>query len=298
MRAQLIKGLGFVLLVFVFVIVALHFSIGNIWADKVRSSAANARIALDFKETHFRFPFTAEASGVSVLFPTRPLPLPLYLENIRLKPRMLALLAGSGKFKVSASLYDGKIKGIINEHLLVGDVTGKFKATQLKLERHPLLGGLGLKGDLSFKLDNLTIPDDAMESTGNFTAEIINGSYTGGKLYGFVDLPTVSNITLEINGKKKSSAVVVDKLSFSSSLGTAGGKGRIDFDKNTEISRLNFNFAIDLSPEGQPIVAPYLQLLGNSYSANSANNTQSKWTIEMLKTSKDKTVHFNSNPSL
>jgi hypothetical protein len=140
----------------------------------------------------------------------------------------------------------------------------------IQLESHPLLRGLGITGRLSLDLsaeteDTALRAQELLQGTARIKLALDAGSYKGGHtIRGLLKLPQADDIRAEIEVKKSSRLLSIDKAQVFSTLGSASLAGVCKLGETIRQSAMDLNLEVHLTQAGITSLGGYLALLAKA----------------------------------
>ncbi len=230
----------------------------------LKSEADRAGILLDIESAELGLPPRIKFNSPSALIPSRSLPIPLRLDSVEFRLKLLPLFIGKVDFIGKVSGYGGTLDFGWNQRLSGSEPVFEVDLKQLKLQEHPVLAGLGLQGLLDIKgRGELESMSNGMlfAKNGDLDLTISQANVQGGyQIQGLFTVPKIDNLSGKIIVNEENFRASLSKFSFDSSLGKADGHGSASFSPEGVVKRLKASFSISLTPEGVTALGGYLAL--------------------------------------
>lgn len=261
--------------------------------QSVQRQLRTGGVAVEVEKTDVSFPGEFTLGNVSLLLPTRPLPVPLFIDQIIVSPRILRIFLLQGAVDGNIQAYEGQITASLIYRLLSGNKDLTVRGQTLQLSGHPLFKALGVSGVLNLNAESQISQEKVPPGAANDLRQAVllggassahisleHGEYQGGhKLQGLIELPAAKEISLTVTVEQKKKRIVLNQLELFSSLGSATGSGSIVVTQTGKLQRANLRFSLQLTAEGNTAFGGYLALAARMSPESPPRN----WEIQIAK---------------
>ncbi len=246
----------------------------------MKARAGEARILnFDSEDISLSFPAELQITKLSGFIPAGRFPVPLLVDRVSASLRFFQLLRMQTAVDTVIDLYQGKLLLHVSRSLFGGSLHFDLKGSGLQLYAHPMLQGLGLQGKLALDVSADAEQDPigpADIDQGKASIRLTEGYFPGENPWlSLIKLPAISNIEANARAETKQGKFSVPEITLSSSLLSASGNGRGEFDKLGQIAQSHFDFKLKLSPSGVSSIGGFLALGAGI----SPEKPASEWTI-------------------
>jgi len=242
--------------------------------DALKARAERHHIFVDIGSVEMSFPANIYLSEVGGVIRRGDLPVPFAFERVALHPQLLPFLTLKSVMKAELAAYDGRASTRI-ERKFFDDLTHiELQAHSLNRAKHPALGFYGVRGLLSLEGEASVIAGEPFPRRAFVDISLSEGHFQG-DLSPLV--PEIKNIEGEAFFTQEQDQASLEKLSLSSSVGTATGTGRIALLPTGLIKEASFQFRIQLSDAGRKSLGGYIALLAQG----NVDNPGANWELSI-----------------
>ncbi len=247
---------------------------------RLRQLLAPMRMSVDLDDVVVGFPASVEATGVKLLVPAGPLPLPVAIDTTSLSLELLPLFWLSERASLQGQLYGGTANGSFSRPVFGSSLNGVLHLDTLRLDMHPLLKTFGVQGKLTAAA-TLATGDSSTLSALDLLDVRINladaAMETPPTYLSLVKLPPVRDLSAAAHAVLKKNRLAVDELRTDSSLGHAAGSGTFMLDPTGLLASGSATIDLDLTDEGVRAVGGYLALAAGS----NVDQPPKAWKVEI-----------------
>ncbi len=271
------------------------------YIEAVRNQLRSSGVALTVEHCNVSLPRTIHADKIGLVVPMNGFPVPILIDAAEMKVELASLFLFRAAFDASFHAYGGVISSFAAYSLLGSPVEFSIYGTALDLSTHPLTNSFGLRGKLNLVSQGVLNQGDAelgrarswaAIGSGDIRLNISQGEIRGGQvLFGFIPIPHIEMLNGDATFVKTENVLVLRRLQLTFSLGTLSGKGKCTLGASGA-QRMNFQFNLDLTPDGVLAVGQYLALAANLQT----EHPPAMWILEMSKDEKSPALTFLAIP--
>lgn len=224
--------------------------------------------SINYEKFELKLPLRIIIDNLQGLIPSRPLPLPFKIDQIRSWIEIHKLFLLSIDTKTNALIYDGKVELKTNTGLFADSSKLSLTTKELNLNSYPVLGMLKIFGKLNLNAEAQIKNQINSQSDIEFldlNLKIMDGSYPGGQMIqGIFKTPEISDADFKANIKKETSNDNFSlKAEFTSSLGDGQINGNFEVKHENKLVDGDFIVNIVFSESGHKSLGGFAALAAN-----------------------------------
>lgn len=255
------------------IVTLIRFPYGSFVHDifrDIKTEIQSQGVVLNAKKVQPRFPLAVGFEELSLLFNLAGLPFPLFFDKAVVSLEILPLLLLRTSVVSESEFYSGRASARYTSSFVSSENTLRLLLKHIQLESHPLLRGLGISGRLSLDLsaeteDATTQSQELLQGQARIKLSLDAGSYKGGHtIRGLLKLPRADDVRANIEVKKSSRLLSIDKAQVFSTLGNASLAGVCKLGETTRQSAMDLSLEVHLTQAGIASLGGYLALLAKA----------------------------------
>lgn len=286
------------LLIFFGLVVALgvlrapYFVAPTLIDRSLQSVARQQRVELQTSSASFAFPAQYSVASATLRFPNETLPTPVVLSNVSANLSPGPLFRGQLDSTFNFSLYNGVGTGVVRRSFFNETLSIASTLREVNLASLPSPFPIRIDGIATITW-NGTVDPKTQSANGEFSAEISNGHYPGGyKVMGLVEVPEISDLTLQLKGSINGNSLTIPELGLQSSLGTAAASATLSLSTARKIESMAAQVRLKLSAVGAQKFSALLQLAANG----KGRPDTSGWLVDVTQSKNQKFPSFSVTP--
>ena len=270
----------------------------------VQDISRSQGISVDFDDLELGLPLSSTLKNLTASIPSELGSIPIVVDQLQIRPKLLPLALLRGEFLGELLLYRGEAKVELSAPFFDNKQELSANAKKISLGTHSNLAKLGISGFLDFKVDAKTKTADSsppsipiaknlelISSTINIKLD--DARYGGGyKVAGLVEIPVVSDISLDVGLEQLGKRIAIKDFAFYSSLGSLKGVGKLSISQEMLLKRLTLEGTIALTKNGADKFGGFLAL----QAGQGLNTKVRNWKFVAFKGSEDRIPQFKLEP--